>query len=58
VSGRPDFDPNKAMQSEIAAALDGEIALPRKQRDALNEQKTALMQKLLTGEVRLKEFRE
>jgi type I restriction enzyme S subunit len=43
--------------AELLGALDAEIALLRKQRDALNEQKKGLTQKLLTGEVRLKEFR-
>ena len=44
--------------ADVLSALDEEIALLRRQRDALNEQKKGLMQKLLTGEVRLKEFRE
>jgi type I restriction enzyme S subunit len=44
--------------ADILSALDEEILLLRKQRDALNEQKKGLMQKLLTGEVRLKEFRK
>lgn len=52
--------PDVEEQRVIAAALgeiDREIALLRRQRDLLNEQKKGLMQKLLTGEVRLKEFR-
>ncbi len=44
--------------ADLLSALDEEILLLRKQRNALNEQKTGLMQKLLTGEVRLKEFRQ
>lgn len=43
--------------ADLLGAIDAEIALLRKQREALNEQKRGLMQKLLTGEVRLKEFR-
>ena len=52
--------PDVEEQRHVATALgqiDQEIALLRLQRDALNEQKKGLMQKLLTGEVRLKEFR-
>jgi len=52
--------PEAAEQRRIAdllSDLDTEINFLRKQRDALNEQKKGLMQKLLTGEVRLKEFR-
>lgn len=52
--------PGKDEQRRIADLLgevDTEIALLRKQREALNGQKQGLMQKLLTGEVRLKEFR-
>lgn len=43
--------------AQLLGTIDTEIALLRKQRDALNDQKKGLMQKLLTGEVRLKEFR-
>lgn len=43
--------------AEFLEMLDKEITLLRRQRDLLNEQKKGLMQKLLTGEVRLKEFR-
>ncbi|AIE86040.1 type I restriction enzyme specificity chain-like protein [Fimbriimonas ginsengisoli Gsoil 348] len=43
--------------ADLLSALDEEILILRKQRDALNEQKKGLMQKLLTGEVRLEEFR-
>ena len=52
--------PSLEEQRRIADALgavDNELALRRRQREALNEQKKGLMQKLLTGEVRLKEFR-
>lgn len=52
--------PDVEEQCRISTALgqiDQEIALLRSQRDALNDQKKGLMQKLLTGEVRLKEFR-
>jgi type I restriction enzyme S subunit len=44
--------------ADVLRTLDEEVALLGKQREALNEQKKGLMQKLLTGEVRLKEFRE
>jgi type I restriction enzyme, S subunit len=43
--------------AELLGTLNQEVSLLRSQRDALNEQKKGLMQKLLTGEVRLKEFR-
>lgn len=49
--------PSLAEQRKIAAALniaDHEIALLRKQLDALKRQKKGLMQKLLTGQVRVK----
>lgn len=52
--------PDVVEQQRIATFLEGldeEIVLLRRQRDLLNEQKKGLMQKLLTGEVRLKEFR-
>ena len=52
--------PGKEEQRRIADlldSLDDEIALLRNQRNAMSEQKKELMQKLLTGEVRLKEFR-
>lgn len=44
--------------ADVLSTMDDEISLLRKQRDALNAQKKGLMQKLLTGEVRLKEFRD
>jgi len=49
--------PNLAEQKRIddaLASLDKEIALLRKQQDALKQQKKGLMQKLLTGQVRVK----
>ena len=38
----------------VLSACDEEIKLLEKQLDALKEQKRGLMQKLLTGEVRVK----
>lgn len=52
----PDVEEQRRI-ADILGALDQDMLLLRKQRDALNEQKKGLMQKLLTGEVRLKEFR-
>ena len=49
--------PTMAEQEKIVAVLsacDREIDLLQKQLDALKEQKRGLMQKLLTGEVRVK----
>lgn len=49
--------PSLDEQKRIAAVLNGcdrEIELLQKQRDSLKEQKRGLMQKLLTGEVRVK----
>ena len=49
--------PSFREQQRIAAVLDTsdrEIELLQKQLDALKEQKRGLMQKLLTGEVRVK----
>lgn len=40
--------------AEVSSACDKEIKLLEKQRDALKNQKRGLMQKLLTGEVRVK----
>lgn len=53
----PDLEEQSAI-ADILGEVDTEIALLRKQREVLNEQKKGLMQKLLTGEVRLKEFRK
>ena len=39
---------------DVLSACDREIELLQKQLDALKEQKRGLMQKLLTGEVRVK----
>ncbi len=49
--------PSSAEQRRIASVLnaaDREIGLLRKQRDAFKQQKKGLMQKLLTGEIRVK----
>lgn len=43
--------------ADLLDNLDNEITLLRKQRNALFEQKQGLMQRLLTGEIRLKDFR-
>jgi type I restriction enzyme S subunit len=51
------FLPSEAEQKQIAAVLntcEREIALAQKQINALKEQKYGLMQKLLTGESRVK----
>jgi type I restriction enzyme S subunit len=42
--------------AEVLSLMDEEIALRRRQLTALKAQKQGLMQKLLTGEVRVKEF--
>jgi type I restriction enzyme S subunit len=39
---------------EVLSACDREIELLQKQLEALKEQKRGLMQKLLTGEIRVK----
>lgn len=52
----PELDEQRRI-AEFLEMLDEEITLLHRQRDLLNEQKNGLMQKLLTGEVRLKEFR-
>jgi len=52
--------PSLKEQSKIAEVLelvDSEIVLLRRELDVLKRQKQALMQKLLTGQVRAKEFR-
>jgi type I restriction enzyme S subunit len=49
--------PEKAEQTcvaDVLEALDHEIGLLRKERDAIKMQKKGLMQKLLTGQVRVK----
>jgi type I restriction enzyme S subunit len=48
--------PEQQRIAECLGLMDREITLLKQQRDALKEQKQGLMQKLLTGEVRLKEF--
>ena len=53
--------PPLAEQREIAALLSGcdaEIALLHKELEALREQKKGLMQKLLTGKVRVHRGKE
>ena len=52
----PSIDEQRRIVS-VLRALDEEVTLLRRQRAALDAQRKTLMQKLLTGEVRLKEFR-
>lgn len=52
----PSYTEQQAI-ANVLGTMDEEIELLRKQRDLLDQQKRGLMQKLLTGEVRLKEFR-
>ncbi len=48
--------PEQQKIADFLGLLDEEIALLKQERDALKRQKQGLMQKLLTGQVRLKEF--
>ena len=49
----PSLEEQKRIEA-VLTACDREIDLLQKQLDALKEQKRGLMQKLLTGEVRVK----
>lgn len=48
--------PEQERTCEVLRLADEEIALLRRQLEALKQQKQGLMQKLLTGEIRVKEF--